>query len=135
MAKFLVPLFLQPARSVCVSLSAFFINTCFSLSPLFQACVHLSLGHSQSLQIFNHKCLCRIVNVHWPDNVSNSDLWRKTDQESVLIPIKRRKWSWLGHTLRRNDMTTALTEFVALAVKCLTTVVVAGENLLLLLNT
>ena len=51
------------------------------------------------LQVFINKCLCMIVNVHWPDKISNSDLWTKTDQEPVLLQIKRRKWSWLRHTL------------------------------------
>jgi len=44
-----------------------------------------------------------VVNICWPDKISNNDLWTKTDQEPVLILIKRRKWSWLGHTLRKND--------------------------------
>jgi len=28
---------------------------------------------------------------------------KKTGQEPVLDQIQRRKWNWLGHTLRRND--------------------------------
>jgi len=35
--------------------------------------------------------------------ISNNDLWTKNDQEPVVKQIKRRKWSWLGHTLGRND--------------------------------
>ena len=36
-----------------------------------------------------------------------NDCWTKTDQEPVPIQIKRRKWSWLGHMLRRNDVSIA----------------------------
>jgi len=51
------------------------------------------------LQVFINKCLCRIVNVHWPDKISNSDLCTNTDEETELIQIKRRKWRWIEHTL------------------------------------
>ncbi len=32
------------------------------------------------LQVFINKCLQRIVNIHWPDRISNRDLWIITDQ-------------------------------------------------------
>ena len=51
---------------------------------------------------FQQSILCRIVNVHWPDKIINNDLWAKIDQEPVVKWIKRRKWSWLGDTLRSN---------------------------------
>jgi len=38
-----------------------------------------------------------------PEKINNNDLWTKTDQEPALNRIKTRKWSWLGHTLRRNE--------------------------------
>ena len=47
--------------------------------------------------------LRRIVNGHWPDKISNNDLWTKTDQKPALIQINRSKWSCLRHTVRRND--------------------------------
>ena len=56
-----------------------------------------------SLLVCINRCLRRIVNVHWPDRINNNDLRTKTDQEPALIQIKRRKCSWLGHTLQRND--------------------------------
>ena len=43
-----------------------------------------------------------IVNIHWPDKISNQKLWRKTDQ-LVLSHLRRGKWNRLGHTLRRSD--------------------------------
>jgi len=33
-----------------------------------------------------------------PNNVSNKELWRRTEQEPVLNQIRRRKRTWLGHT-------------------------------------
>jgi len=34
---------------------------------------------------------------------NEQELWRKTDQEPVLSELKRRKWNWLRHPLRRSD--------------------------------
>ena len=52
------------------------------------------------IQTFVNRCLRRIMNVKWSDKVSNNTLWTKTNQLSVEIEIKRRKWRWIGHTLR-----------------------------------
>ena len=30
------------------------------------------------------------------------ELWKKTKQEEISTTIKRRKWSWIGHTLRKD---------------------------------
>ena len=33
--------------------------------------------------------------------ISNRDLWQRTGQEPVHVSIKRRRWKWIGHTLRK----------------------------------
>ena len=53
------------------------------------------------IQTFVNRCLRRIMNVKWSDKVSNNTLWTKTNQLPVEIEIKRRKWRWIGHTLRK----------------------------------
>jgi len=53
-------------------------------------------------QGFVNKCLRRILDIHWPDRISNKGLWKKTDQEPVLVQLRRRKWNWLGYTLRKS---------------------------------
>jgi hypothetical protein len=35
--------------------------------------------------------------------MSNEELWHKTSQEPIAVEIKRRKWRWIGHTLRKPD--------------------------------
>jgi hypothetical protein len=35
--------------------------------------------------------------------VSNKDLWKATDQEDVNLEIRKRKFGWIGHTLRKDD--------------------------------
>ena len=56
---------------------------------------------TSKLQTFVNKCLRRILGVWWPNVISNKDLWTKCNQEPIEITLKRRKWSWIGHTLRR----------------------------------
>jgi hypothetical protein len=42
------------------------------------------------------------LNIHWPEVISNEELWRTEDTE-ISTQIKRRKWNWIGHTLRKRN--------------------------------
>jgi hypothetical protein len=53
------------------------------------------------LQPFVTKCLRRIMNIKWFDRITNEDLWSITQQKAIENQIKRRKWNWIGHTLRK----------------------------------
>jgi len=33
--------------------------------------------------------------------ISNEELWRRTREIEMSTQIKRRKWNWIGHTLRK----------------------------------
>jgi hypothetical protein len=35
--------------------------------------------------------------------ISNEELWRRTGETEIYIEIKRRKWTWIGHTLRKGN--------------------------------
>jgi hypothetical protein len=35
------------------------------------------------------------------DRYTNEELWRITQQKPIEKQIKRRKWNWIGHTLRK----------------------------------
>jgi hypothetical protein len=39
----------------------------------------------------------------WPEVVCSVELWEATGEKPVAIQIKKRKWRWTGHTLRKND--------------------------------
>ena len=39
----------------------------------------------------------------WPKIISNKDLWRATGQEDINLEIRKRKFRWIGHTLRKED--------------------------------
>ena len=53
------------------------------------------------IQVFVNRCLRRILGVRWYDKLRNEELWRITAQEPIEQQIKRSKWRWLGHTLRK----------------------------------
>ena len=52
-------------------------------------------------QAFINLCLHNILGVRWPNTISNEDLWAKTQEERMAIQIRRKKWKWIGHTLRK----------------------------------
>ena len=43
------------------------------------------------------------VRIWWPNIISNKGLWRVTDQENLNLEIRKRKFKWIGHTLRKED--------------------------------
>ncbi|VDO88409.1 unnamed protein product [Schistosoma margrebowiei] len=44
-----------------------------------------------------------IFNIHWPDTISNSLLWERTNQLPAEEEIRKRRWKWIGHTLRKSS--------------------------------
>ena len=55
----------------------------------------------RKLQSFHNRCLRRILNVHWPDTISNKDLYDRARQQPLEIELKKRKWRWIGLTMRK----------------------------------
>ena len=53
------------------------------------------------LQTFVNRYLRRILKIRWPDTISNVELWKITNQKEITIEIKRQKWNWIGHTIRK----------------------------------
>ena len=41
------------------------------------------------------------MNIKWTDKITNEELCIITKQKPIEIQIKRRKWNWIGHTLRK----------------------------------
>ncbi|VDP29911.1 unnamed protein product [Schistosoma margrebowiei] len=41
--------------------------------------------------------------MHWPDTISNSLLWERTNQPPAEEEIRKRRWKWIGHTLRKSS--------------------------------
>jgi hypothetical protein len=50
-----------------------------------------------------NRCLRYILRIWWPNIISNKDLWKITGQEYINLEIRKRKFRWIGHTLRKED--------------------------------
>nr|CAH8838004.1 unnamed protein product [Trichobilharzia regenti] len=68
---------------------------------------------SNKLQTFINNCLRSILKIRWPEKISNRDLWERTNQEPIVKQIGRKKWRWIGHTLRKpsSDITRQALEW------------------------
>ncbi|VDO82575.1 unnamed protein product [Schistosoma margrebowiei] len=60
------------------------------------------VSHSFTVQVFIHSCLRKILNIHWSDTISNSLLWERTNQLPAEEEIRKRRWKWIGYTLRES---------------------------------
>jgi hypothetical protein len=56
---------------------------------------------NRKLPAYVNRCLRRILKIWWPRKISNIDLWRKTNQIDINLEIRRRKFGWLGHTVKK----------------------------------
>ncbi|XP_065356147.1 uncharacterized protein LOC135950538 [Calliphora vicina] len=41
------------------------------------------------------------MRIFWPNTITNAASWSATHQEPISFEIRRRKWMWIGHTLRK----------------------------------
>ena len=53
------------------------------------------------IQRFINYCLRKIKNIRWFDKVRNVDPWQRANQDPINTQIKKRKWAWISHTLRK----------------------------------
>ncbi|VDO67429.1 unnamed protein product [Schistosoma margrebowiei] len=57
----------------------------------------------KKVQVFINSCLRKILNIHWPDTISNSLLWERTNQLPAEEENRKRRRKWIGHTLRKSS--------------------------------
>ena len=55
----------------------------------------------RKLQVFINRCLRRILRIFWPNTISNDALWERANMADINNIIRRRKYGWIGHTLRK----------------------------------
>ena len=61
---------------------------------------------SHKLDVFQNRCLRRILHIFWPNTISNEELHQRTKVEPITTQVQRRRWRWIGHVLRQQ--TTSL---------------------------
>jgi hypothetical protein len=55
------------------------------------------------LQVFQMRCLRRILRIFYPNLVSNVEVLRRAGQRDIILEIVERKWRWIGHIQRKDD--------------------------------
>ncbi|VDO87487.1 unnamed protein product, partial [Schistosoma curassoni] len=55
----------------------------------------------QKIQVFTNSCLRKILQIRWPDIISNNVLWERTNQIRAEEEIRRKHWKFIGHILRK----------------------------------
>ena len=61
-----------------------------------------NVSSDKRVQSFINKCLHRIIRILWPNCISNQELWQQTNKLHPSLQIRKRKWTWIGHTLRKD---------------------------------
>jgi hypothetical protein len=62
----------------------------------------------QKIDAFQRSLLRKVLDIRWPEKISNDDLYTKTKEiRSQSQKIKKRRLSWLGHLLRLPEDTPA----------------------------
>ena len=46
-------------------------------------------------------CFRYILKIWWPKKITNRELWRITGESDIDLEMRRRKFGWLDHTLRK----------------------------------
>ena len=54
---------------------------------------------TNKVQTFINTCLRKILQIRWPNTVSNNDLWQQISKLPIQEEIRKRRWGWIGHTL------------------------------------
>ncbi|VDO67463.1 unnamed protein product [Schistosoma margrebowiei] len=57
----------------------------------------------KKVQVFINSCLRKILNIHWPDTISNNLLCERKNQLAAEEEIRKRRWKWIRHTLRKSS--------------------------------
>lgn len=58
-------------------------------------------GDERCIDTFVHTCLRRILKIFWPSRVSNDEVRRFAGVEKVSTQIRKRRWRYIGHVLRK----------------------------------
>ena len=82
---------------------------------IYQGCVMSSLLYGSEcwrmtesvitkLSVFHTKNHRRILQIFWPDTISNIQLLARCNQDSMLtVNNMRGRWRWIGHIMRREQ--------------------------------
>ena len=62
----------------------------------------LTKGGEEKLDSFQTKCLRRIFKIRWQAHIPNKIVLEIADTNKISEEVRRRRWCWIGHVLRRD---------------------------------
>ena len=62
----------------------------------------LTKTEGKKLDAFQYKCMKRILRIRWPRTISHQQIQETTGVNRTSDEIRRRRWNWIGHILRKN---------------------------------
>ena len=60
-----------------------------------------------TIDVFQRNILRKILNIRWPDKISNDKLYEKTKESPWSKTVKKRRLKWYGHLIRLPEETPA----------------------------
>ena len=63
-------------------------------------CWKTTAAIERKLEVFQNKCLRRILKIFWPNTISNAELHTRTGVKPIHDTIRQHRWRWLGHVCR-----------------------------------
>lgn len=90
------------SRNLVLKTKINIFNACVK-SVLLYGCEtwHVTNAITSSVKTFINRCLRRILGIWWPRTIPNEQLWHITQQATIEKEILKRKYGWVGHTLRK----------------------------------
>lgn len=61
----------------------------------------ITTADMNKLDAFHRKCMRKIQRVFWPNQISNEELYRRSNTLPLSVKIRIQRWRWIGHVLRR----------------------------------
>ena len=55
------------------------------------------------LDSFESKCLRKILCIKWNEFKTNAEIRQMSEQQSTSLVIRKRRWTYIGHVMRRNN--------------------------------
>ena len=59
-------------------------------------------GDAQKINVFQNRCLRRILKIKWQDKVTNKELLERANVDRLSEEVRRRRWRFIGHILRQH---------------------------------
>ena len=57
-------------------------------------------GICHMMEVFQNKCLRRILHIFWPNKITNAEIHERTGMMPISLEVKKRRRRWVGHVNR-----------------------------------